>query len=239
MKKVAISQSNYIPWRGYFDLIGSVDEFILYDDMQYTKRDWRNRNKIKTNVGELWLSVPVRVKGRYDQPIMNTEIDGNSWQTKHFNTIVLNYKRATYFEEIITLIEPVYLKESFNLLSDLNYRLITLISNFLDFKTIITRSMDYNLVDGRTERLVDLCKQCGANHYVSGPAAKSYIDEQSFKSANVKLTWFSYLNYDSYQQLWGDYTPNISILDMLFNCGKETKNYLPSHIEYLKNKQKV
>src|SRR5690242_2311594 len=108
MKTVAIVQSNYIPWKGYFDLIASVDEFILYDDMQYTRRDWRNRNLIKTPQGVRWLTVPVQVKGRYDQRIRDTEIDGTGWTEDHWKALVLNYGRARHFQEVAAVLEPLY-----------------------------------------------------------------------------------------------------------------------------------
>lgn len=113
MKKVAILQSNYIPWKGYFDLIGAVDEFILYDDMQYTRRDWRNRNQIKTPQGVQWLTVPVRVKGKYEQKIRDTEIDGSDWAVAHWKALVQNYARAPHFAEIAAWLEPLYLSGSY------------------------------------------------------------------------------------------------------------------------------
>lgn len=107
MKKVAILQSNYIPWKGYFDLIAAVDEFILYDDMQYTRRDWRNRNQIKTPQGLQWLAVPVQVKGKYHQTIREAEIDGNDWAEVHWKTLVQNYRHALHFNEITAILDPL------------------------------------------------------------------------------------------------------------------------------------
>ena len=124
MKKVAIVQSNYIPWKGYFDMIAMVDEFILYDDMQFTRRDWRNRNQLKTPQGVQWLTVPVITKGRYHQKIRETEIDGTEWSATHWNTLSLNYRRSPYFDEIAAWLEPLYLNESYRFLSQLNQRLI-------------------------------------------------------------------------------------------------------------------
>lgn len=109
-KRIAILQSNYIPWKGYFDMIAAVDEFILYDDMQYTRRDWRNRNQIKTPQGVQWLTVPVRVKGKYDQTIRETEIDGIDWAGTHWKIIAQNYRRAPRFEEVAAVFEPLYLQ---------------------------------------------------------------------------------------------------------------------------------
>lgn len=226
MKKVAIVQSNYIPWKGYFDLISAVDEFILYDDMQYTRRDWRNRNQIKTPQGVQWLTVPVLVKGKYHQKIRDTEIDGTDWAVLHWKSLVQNYRQAPHFKEIALWLEPVYLEESYTHISQLNRRLITAICNFLSVKTVIKSSWDYNLMEGKTERLADLCVQAGAGEYISGPAAKGYVDDEVFKALGIKLTWFDYAGYPEYPQLWGEFTHGVTVLDLLFNCGEDTPRYM-------------
>ncbi len=151
MKKVAIVQSNYIPWKGYFDLIASVDEFIIYDDMQYTKRDWRNRNQIKTPHGPQWLTIPVKVKGRYEQKIRETESDGIEWRELHWKMLKQNYSRAPYFAEISEWLCPIYNANYLNL-SDINCSFLMGICDYLDIKTRITNSSDYKLIDGKSER---------------------------------------------------------------------------------------
>lgn len=227
MKKVAIVQSNYLPWKGYFDMIAAVDEFILYDDMQYTRRDWRNRNQIKTPQGVHWLTVPVRVKGRYEQKINETEIDADSdWATSHWKTLTQNYRRAPHFEEVAQWLSPHYEPDGVALLSDLNRNLITAICDYLGIATRITSSSDYNLADGKTERLVDLCAQAGGTTYISGPAAKDYIDAALFSNAGIELDWFDYSGYPPYPQLWGEFVHGVSILDLLFNCGKSSALYM-------------
>jgi len=225
LKKIAIVQSNYIPWKGYFDLIAAVDEFILYDEMQYTRRDWRNRNRIKTARGLQWLTVPVKVKGKYHQEIRETEIDGASWAEDHWRTLCLNYRRAPHFTEIGEWIEPYY-RVGYRYLTDLNRTLIEAVSRFLGIGTKISNSWDYTLIDGKTERLADLCIQAGATEYISGPAAKSYIDPAVFDDAGVKLTWFDYAGYPQYPQLWGEFEHGVSILDLLFNCGMDAPSYM-------------
>ena len=192
MKKIAILQSNYIPWKGYFDMIASVDEFILYDDMQYTRRDWRNRNKIKTPQGVQWLTVPVKVKGKYHQKIKDTEIDGSDWASAHWNSLAQNYRRAPHFKEIADWLEPLYLAESYTHISQLNRRFIEAICDYLGIKTTISNSWDYSLHEGKTERLADLCAQAGGTEYISGPAAKGYIEDSVFMDRGIKLTWFYY-----------------------------------------------
>jgi len=226
MKKIAILQSNYIPWKGYFDMIAAVDEFILYDDMQYTRRDWRNRNKIKTPQGLQWLTVPVKVRGKFHQTIRETEIEGKDWAKLHWKSLCQHYRRATHFDCLARELEILYLQREYLYLSDLNRTLIEWVCSKLNIKTKLSNSWNYNLIEGKTERLADLCKQAGGSEYISGPAAKGYIDEGIFDEQGIKLTWFEYEGYPEYPQLWGDFTHNVSILDLLFNCGIEASSFM-------------
>lgn len=225
MKKVAISQSNYIPWKGYFDLIGAVDEFVIYDDVQYTRRDWRNRNKIKTPQGLLWLTIPVQVKGKYHQRIRETEIVDPNCVKGHWRTLRQYYHRSPHFDEIAAWLSPLY-DETFDNLSELNRRFIKAIARYLGIGAEITNSWNYRLVDGKTERLADLCQQAGATEYISGPAARTYIDETVFARSGIKLTWFDYSGYPEYPQLWGPFEHGVTILDLLFNCGHDAPRYM-------------
>ncbi|WP_454784971.1 WbqC family protein [Legionella sp. WA2024007413] len=225
-KKIAILQSNYIPWKGYFDMIAAVDELILFDDMQFTRRDWRNRNQIKTSQGLQWLTVPVKVKGKYFQSIRETEIDGEDWAQNHWKTLTQNYRRAPYFDEIAAWLEPLYLNNSYTHLSVLNHQFIKTICHYLGIKTAIKNSWDYILVEGKTERLANLCLQAEAAEYISGPAAMDYIEEDVFTAHDIKLTWFDYTGYEEYPQLWGEFIHQVSILDLLFNCGNNSSTYM-------------
>lgn len=226
MKKVAILQSNYIPWKGYFDLIAYVDEFILYDEMQYTRRDWRNRNRIKTPNGLQWLTVPVSVKGKYYQKICETKIADDEWKRSHWKAICQNYKKASYFDDVASWLEPFYVENEFHYLSTLNKELIHAVNDYLGIDTRITSSSDYNLVEGKTERLADLCKQVDGDIYVSGPAAKDYIVDDVFSDMGVDLMWFDYSGYPEYPQLWGGFVHGVSIIDLLMNCGPDSANYM-------------
>lgn len=224
MKKVAILQSNYIPWKGYFDLIAAVDDFILYDDMQFTKNDWRNRNLIKTPAGVQWLTVPAGQDIR--RRIRDVSLPDRSWQRKHWTTLQNNYARAPYFKEVADWLAPFYLSEAHDNLSALNRQLIVAICNYLGIRTRIHNSWDFTLAEGRTERLVSLCQQVGANEYLSGPAAKEYMEEALMEAAGIKLTWFDYAGYPPYPQQWGAFTHHVSIVDLLFNCGPEAARYM-------------
>lgn len=224
MKKIAIVQSNYIPWKGYFDLIASVDELILYDDMQYTRRDWRNRNKIKTPQGLIWLTVPVQVKGKYFQSIRDTRIDGTDWQQNHYRSLVQNYRKAKYFEWVDAWLKPLYLDRRYETLSELNRLFLETIMEKLHIKTTLKWSWEYNLVEGKTERLCGLVLQAKGDAYLSGPAAKAYIDSKVFEDAGVKLEWFDYHGYKVYPQLHGAFEHGVTVLDVLYNCGPDASN---------------
>lgn len=225
-KRVAIVQSNYIPWKGYFDLIASVDEFILFDDVQYTNNDWRNRNIIKTPQGLHWLTVPVKQTGRFQQSIREAEIAGMHWQKNHWKSLQLNYQRAPCFTQFQEELEALYLTATYTHISELNQVFLRWCMQQLAIKTTITSSADYVLAGNKTERLVHLCHQASATDYISGPAAKSYLDEALFMQHGIKVTWFDYGQYPEYPQLWGNFEHGVSILDVLFNTGHQARNYL-------------
>ena len=227
-KKVAILQSNYIPWKGYFDLINMVDEFILYDDVQYTRRDWRNRNKIKTPTGSKWITIPIDVKGKYYQLLKDTKISNQQWNHDHWRNVVHNYSKAKYFNYSKNIFEKLYLDSNETLLNEINHRFMVAICEILGIKTKISWSMDYNLVEGKTEKLVDLCKQTGADEYISGPAAKDYIDEDMFKKERIKLSYIDYFGYPEYEQLYPPFDHSVSIIDLIFNEGPDAPKYMKS-----------
>jgi hypothetical protein len=197
-KAVAIVQSNYIPWKGYFDIINLVDEFILFDDMQYTRRDWRNRNRLKTANGSQWITIPVDVKGRYFQKIKNTEVSNAAWNHKHWDSIRNSYSRARS------------------------------ICKLLGIATKISWSMDYRLAEGKNERLIALCKQAGADEYISGPSAKGYIDEDMFEKEGITLSYMDYSGYPEYTQLYPPFDHAVSIIDLIFNEGPDAQKYMKS-----------
>jgi WbqC-like protein family len=228
MKTIAISQSNYIPWKGYFDSINSVDEFILYDDMQYTRRDWRNRNKIKTKDGVQWLTIPVEVKGKYFQKINETKISDPKWGQDHWNTILHSYKKTPYFNEYKSIFEPFYLNNNEENLSKINYLFIKAICDILSIKTNLLWSSEFDLLEDRNERLVEICKIRSATDYYSGPAAKFYMDESLFNKNNINVHYFDYSGYPQYRQLHGEFDHAVSILDLIFNEGPDSTKFMKS-----------
>ncbi len=226
MKSAIITQSNYIPWKGYFDSIRSVDCFVVYDDMQYTKRDWRNRNLIKTSQGLKWLSIPVEVKGKFFQKIKDTRVADTSWNVSHWNTIKHNYKFANCFSEVSPWLEELYLTCNSNFLSEINLHFITEINKFLNIHTPIKFSSEFRLADEKNDRLISICKELGITDYFSGEASKSYMDEENFNQNNIKVHYWDYNNYPVYSQQHGEFKHEVSILDLLLNEGVDSVKFL-------------
>ena len=225
MKKVAVIQSNYIPWKGYFDIINDVDHFIFYDDVQFTKNDWRNRNKIKTAQGLCWLTIPVG--SRENRLIYEVEIKEDSWAKKHWETIKQAYSKAPYFKKYCDFFENVYHDSKWTNLSELNHFLIKTISNeFLGISTTFSDSREYHAEGHKLDRLINLLNKANADLYVSGPSAKDYIEENIFKEAGIDLVFKDYSGYPQYPQLFPPFEHAVSILDILFNCGSAASDYI-------------
>lgn len=226
-KRIAIVQSSYIPWKGYFDLIRASDEFMLLDDVQFTRRDWRTRNRIKTPQGSAWLTIPVQNKGRYLQTIRETRIADGRWSGRHWAALRANYARAAFFREYAPAIEAVYRElEDEEGLSVVNYRLMATICGLLGVSTPITWSSDYTAAAGRTARLVSLCQQAGATEYLSGPTARSYIDLAMFDAAGITVRFADYEGYPEYAQLYPPFDHQVTVLDLLFSTGPGARQYL-------------
>lgn len=229
MKRIAILQSNYIPWKGYFDIIASVDEFVLYDEVQFTKNDWRNRNRIKTRTGVQWLSIPVRQE-RLSQAIDQIRVADGRWATKHWNTLAQNYARARYFKDYAAQIEQLYGEaRELEFLSAINALFIRRLCGLLGVTTRITPSGTYALEGDRVARLVGICRQAQATTYLSGPSARGYIDEQAFAAGGVGVEWMDYSGYPVYGQPYPPFEHGVSVVDLLFNCG-------PLHREFMKRR---
>jgi WbqC-like protein family len=228
VRRVGVSQSNYIPWKGYLDFIHSVDEFILFDTAQYTRRDWRNRNRIKTHAGPAWLTIPVVVKGRYQQTIQDTEISDPSWKERHWKTLLHNYARAAHFDDYRDSFEELYLGCQEKLLSQINYRFLVRICEMLGIKTHLSWSVEYPLIRGKTERIVEWCKLLNATHYLTGPTAKAYIDQGLFAKAGIELRYMDYSGYPEYRQLYPPFEHAVSIVDLIFNEGPDAPRYMKS-----------
>lgn len=232
--KVGIIQSNYIPWRGYFDFIDDVDLFIFYDDVQYSKRSWRNRNRIKIPNGLIWLTVPVLINLNEGTLIQNVKINYRSdWVKKHIDSIKFSYGKAPFFKIYSEDFFDI-LNQKFETISELNLNINKWIIEKLDIDTKIKMSSEFNGVGSKTDKLIDILTKAGATSYLSGPAAKDYLEVEKFKKAGISLEYKVY-EYDEYPQRFGKFEPNVSVLDLLLNCGEDSTDYLKS----LKPNEKV
>lgn len=227
MSKVAISQSNYIPWKGYFDLINSVDHFVFYDTAQYTKNDWRNRNKIQTFNSLAWITIPV-YQHSLEQTILDTKVANIKWGKKHWQTIRQAYSKAPYFKDYKEIFEDAYLQQEFTFLSEINFHFIKVINALLGITTKLHWSSDFQLNEERSERLLGICQQLKSDVYVSGPAAKEYLNEELFLNNNVKVEWMDYSGYPEYEQMHDPFEHGVTILDLIFNEGPNAKNFMKS-----------
>ena len=225
MNKVIITQSNYIPWKGYFTTMRKATHLVVYDDMQYTKRDWRNRNKIITPNGPNWLSIPVKVSGKFNQKINETEISDINWGKEHWNLIQINYKNSPYFKEYGEHFKELYLNSKLDKLTDINIMFLKRCMDLLDIKIDVIDSREFELVGDKTEKLVNVCKDLNAVEYFTGPAAKNYMDESLFEKENIKVSYYDLTNFPEYKQQWDGFEHGVSILDMFFNLGPNTIKY--------------
>ena len=225
MNRVVVLQSNYIPWKGYFDLVRDADLFIFHDDLQYTKNDWRNRNKIKTPKGAEWVTIPVGTDER--RLICDVAIKDTTWQVKHWNLLKQHYGKCPHFARYQTFFEEVYLGRQWGNLSELNQHLIRSISSeLLNLKTAFRDSREYSLSGQKLDRLVELVTKAGADRYISGPAAKDYIDPSRFAEAGIELVWKDYSGYPEYPQRFPPFEHGVTILDLLFNVGPDAPWYI-------------
>lgn len=225
-KKVAILQSNYIPWKGYFDLIRQVDLFIFYDDVQYTKNDWRNRNRIVTPRGGEWLTIPCGpdIHRRIDQ----VRVDNRPWQRSHWDKIRESYREAPFWGRYHELFSDVLLGKTWEYLSDINKTLIELVCReILNIQTPFADSTRFHAAGEKTERLISLLTAVGATHYLSGPSARDYIDPAQFAGNGIELEYIHYDGYPVYRQLHGrPFRHDVSIIDLIFNTGPEASRHL-------------
>lgn len=231
--RVAILQSNYIPWKGYFDIIANVDLFIFHDDLQYTKGDWRNRNKIKTAQGPHWLTIPCGTNEH--RLICEVELTDHSWQKQHWNQIRSYYQKAPHFREYESFFAEHYLGRSWTNLSDMNQQLIgEICRNVLGIQTRFVDSRVYAAQKTKSARVLELLQKAGATSYLSGPAAKAYLNQEDFDQAGIRLIWMDYSAYPEYPQLYPPFVHQVSIIDMLFNLGADT----PAHMLFTREPQR-
>lgn len=223
--RVAVLQSNYIPWKGYFDIIQCVDMFIFYDDVQFTKNDWRNRNRIKTQAGVKWLTIPCGTDLK--RLVCEVQLKDDRWQEKHWKSLQQSYSRCLHFADCKDFLEQFYMKKSWQFLSELNQYLIRQVaSSVLGIPTVFRSSTEFTLSGRKGDRLVDLLTQVGADIYVSGPSARGYIDPHAFQEAGIEVQYMDYGGYPEYPQVYPPFVHEVTILDVLFHVGSNAPKYI-------------
>jgi hypothetical protein len=225
---VVILQPSYIPWRGHFAQIRKADLFIFYDDVQYDKHGWRNRNQIKTAQGKQWLTIPVHTKGVTEGiPIKDVRIDwSRPWGKAHLKALTFAYNKSPYFKEYLPLLETFYNRRD-ECLADFTIETTILLSRELGIhSTRFLRSSELPGVQGvKTDRLIQILQHVGAKHYISGPSARDYIEKEKFDEAGITLEYMEY-NYPDYSQLYPPFDSYVTVLDLLFMTGSNASHYL-------------
>lgn len=229
---IAIHQPNYIPWPGFFYKMIKSDVFVLLDNVQFSRRSFTHRNRIKGSDGKpIWLTVPVYKKGKFYQEINEVKINNTArWRKKHFRTLVMNYANAPFFHYYRDKLEDIY-SQKWNRLLDLNRVLLDFVMEQLDIKKKTYLSSNMKVSGEKTELLISIIKKVGGDAYLSGSGAKNYLNEKMFGKHNISLIYYRYGSF-IYPQLWGNFVPNLSVLDLLFNCGKESRKMIENKWGY-------
>ena len=226
MNSIIITQSNYIPWKGFFRGMINATHFVYYDEMQYTKRDWRNRNILISEGGPKWITIPVKTKGNFFQKISDVYVSDKEWGKNHWNFIENNYKSSPFFETYKNIFQPLYLNPVSENLSEINLSFIKVILSLLEIDIKIISSKEFKLKGDKTEKLLNICKELNADNYITGSAAKNYINSDLFESNSININYLNYNDFKEYKQNWNGFDHNVSILDMFFNLGYDTIKHL-------------
>jgi hypothetical protein len=223
-RRVAVLQSCYLPWRGYFDLIRSADIFVFYDDVQYTKNDWRNRNIVKMRRLPVWLTIPIGNEAT-KQRICDVEIRSHRWQLKHWRTLNQCYSKCDFIARYAPFFEDLYGRHTWKNLSELNQLTTRQLAEWLGIRVEFRDSRCFNLTGRKQDRLLDLLTQLDAARYISGPAARAYIDPSQFAKQNIDLEFMDY-NYPEYPQGEPPFLPNVSLVDLIFRFGADSGKFI-------------
>ena len=227
---VVILQPGYLPWLGFFDQMYKSDIFVILDDVQYDKHGWRNRNRIKTMQGVQWLTVPVLISGKNKPIIKDVLIDNRTtWHKKHLKGIEQNYKKSQFFSDYFYIFEEILSKE-WKYLIDLDMEFIFRLNTVLGLNRKINFASNLSIKADKTERLINICLMLNASKYLTGDAAKEYINKDDFIKNNINLEFHSY-NHPNYTQLYGEFIPYLSIIDLIFNHGNESLKILTGQKE--------
>jgi len=232
--RVGIHQPMYLPWLGLFERVYDCNVFVLLDNVPYSKNYFINRNKIKTADGGIWLTIPVLTKGRFKQLIKDVQIDNATpWPRKHWKSIYYSYNKAPYFSKYADFFERTY-KTEWIYLIDIIDHLFFFILKALKINTPIIKASELGIKGKKEELILSICKTVKADEYLSGPDGKNYLNLRLWRENNIKVIFHNY-HHPKYPQLYGEFLPQMSIIDLLFNCGDESlkilsKNQSISHI---------
>jgi hypothetical protein len=217
-RTVVILQPGYLPWLGFFDQMCKSDVFVIYDDVQFDKHGWRNRNRIKTPQGVQWLTIPVLTKGRGKQ--INKDVlinNADRWSNRHISALIQNYSKAPFFQSYIGLFEEIYAR-NWKYLIDLNMAVIRGLMREIGLERKIVFSSELGIPGGKTDRLVAMCANLGAQTFLEGDAGQSYLDDSLFRANHIRVEFHRY-NHPVYRQLYGDFVSHLSVVDLLLNHG--------------------
>jgi len=226
--RLVVLQSNYLPWKGYFDLMNAADLFVVYDSVQYTKNDWRNRNRIVTKQGLSWLTIPVVTAGLADQAIQDARVQDSRWATKHWRSIEQNVGKRAYFSQYRDSWSQWFDEAaSFDHLHHINLLFLRGLASQLGIATPLEIDAKYLPLEGTpTARLVELCRRTGATSYLTGPAALGYLERELFEAAGVALEVIDYGHYPTYGQVGEEFAHGVSVIDLLANVGPGARSHL-------------
>ena len=229
INRVVVLQPSYLPWIGYFEQMALADQFVFLDDVQFTRRDWRNRNKIRTRDGWAWLTVPVKQKNSYTQLLKETRIDNSTnWKKKHCEAIRCNYSRSIFFATYYPYFESIYQKR-WEFLLDLCYETTTYLKEVLDITTPTSKSSDLSVEGAKADLILNICQEMGATHYLTGSLARGYLSEKDFSQKGIGLEYQEY-DHPNYSQRYPGFMPSLSIIDLLFNVGDKSRDVIMNSI---------
>ncbi|MBN2569182.1 MAG: WbqC family protein [Deltaproteobacteria bacterium] len=226
-------QPVYLPWLGLFHKISLAHAFVSFNQVQYLQKDWNNRNKIKTAQGDIWLTVPVLAAGHREKILTDIEINNSlPWQRKHWKSILLNYKKAPFFEEYVSFFEDVYLKKEWQYLVDLNDYMLRWFLKTLGIDVEFVDARDKDFQGSKNALVLDMCVKMGAEKYIFGILGKDYADRIPFEKKGIKI-YFQDYKHPTYPQLHGEFISHLSVIDLLFNCGPDSRRILTENQDQL------
>jgi len=235
LKRVTLLQSNYLPWRGYFDFMAKSDEFIVYDSCQYTVNDWRNRNQVKTRDGVRWITVPVITKGRFGQRIADAEVVDHRWIKTHFSTIAAALGKAEHGKQTLELLGECYdVSAKTQSLHEINVRFLEAIHESFGFECRLTDDSEYGIETiadlSPSAKVAELVRRAGGTRYLTGPRGLDYLDPADFATREIAIDVLDYSSLGPYPQLHGEFVDHLSVIDLLANVGSEAGSYLTSTV---------